>query len=287
MDTSSVIEVIRTPQEMAERAREIVERRLRIGLVPTMGYLHEGHLSLIRLLAGRCDLKAASIFVNPIQFAPGEDYTRYPRDEARDLELLRKEGIELIFAPDPVSMYPEDYQTFVEVEHLSKPLCGRHRPGHFRGVATIVLRLINLTRCSVMAFGLKDYQQTAVIRRMVKDLAATVELIFGETVREADGLAMSSRNVYLTPQQRRTAVCVPQSLNWAKRQVEQGIVDAEALKRGIAEIINRAGEVKVQYIEVVDPETLEVLLRITKAARILVAVYVGKTRLIDNIGVNV
>jgi len=272
---------------MTEHAANLQLRGIKLGLVPTMGYLHEGHLSLIRLLDGRCDLKAASIFVNPIQFGPGEDLKRYPRDEDRDVELLEKGGCELVFAPDSSEMYPSDYQTYVDIERMSQPLCGQFRPGHFRGVATVVLRLFNLTRCSVAAFGLKDYQQAMVLRKMVHDLHLPVELIFGETVRETDGLAMSSRNAYLTPEDRQLAQAIPRALKWVRIEAESGSDSIEELKRGMKRILTLKSSVKIQYIEFVHPETLEPCESVGERTQVLVAVFVGGTRLIDNVTVGV
>ncbi len=254
-----------------------------MGLVPTMGCLHEGHLSLLRLLDGRCDRKAASIFVNPIQFGEGEDLDKYPRDEAHDLELLAENGCNLVFIPDVQEMYPEDFQTYIEVEKLSKPLCGQFRPGHFRGVATVVNRLFNLTGCSVAAFGLKDYQQARVVERMVEDLNLPVELVFGETVRESDGLAMSSRNAYLSAEERELAVRIPTALEWARRQGENGVDDCGLIRDGMLTILNPLLKIKVQYLSAVDPMTLEPRSEVGGSVQILLAAFIGRTRLIDNI----
>ncbi|MBT3233021.1 MAG: pantoate--beta-alanine ligase [Calditrichaeota bacterium] len=275
--------IIRSLHEMISHAEELQKNGIRIGLVPTMGYLHEGHLSLVRLLDGHCDLKAASIFVNPIQFGPNEDLAKYPRNEVRDLELLEKEGCELVFAPSPEEMYPEDYQTYIEVELMSKTLCGRFRPDHFRGVATIVNRLFNLTRCSVAAFGLKDFQQAQVIKKMKRDLHLPVKLLFGETVREDDGLAMSSRNAYLDEEQRNLAGYIPKSLEWVSREANVAEQDSDCLRAGMEDILNTQPGIKIQYIEFVDPKTLDPVQIIDRKVQVLLAVYIGKTRLIDNI----
>lgn len=255
----------------------------RIGLVPTMGNLHEGHLSLVRLLDGRCDVKAASIFVNPIQFGQSEDYERYPHNEEHDLELLAEEGCSLVFMPEPEEMYPERYQTYIDVERLAKPLCGRFRPGHFRGVATVVMRLFTLTRCAVAAFGLKDYQQAMVLRRMNEDLHLNVELIFGDTVRESDGIAMSSRNAYLSLDERRLAGAIPRAFEWARSQAENQTVTVGYLRNGIERILAEKPGINIQYIEIVDPDSLQPLEETRDRALVALAVFIGSTRLIDNI----
>ncbi len=268
---------------MAEYAADLQRQGVTLGLVPTMGYLHEGHLSLVRLLEGRCDLKAASIFVNPIQFGQDEDLGRYPRDEERDLELLAEAGCGLVFCPDAADMYPSGFRTSVEVDTLSQPMCGRFRPGHFSGVATVVLKLFNLTRCSVAAFGLKDYQQAQILRRMVEDLNLPVELLFGETIREQDGLALSTRNAYLSPRERETAQAVPKALEWARRRASEDIRDCTELSRGISSILTSRPEVRVQYVELVDPESLEPRNQVGERVLVAVAAFVGTTRLIDNL----
>jgi len=276
------MEIIRDITAMQQFAASLPSEGRRLGLVPTMGSLHQGHLSLIRLLEGRCDLKAASIFVNPIQFGRGEDFERYPRNEARDFALLTEAGCELVFCPQPEDMYAQGFQTHIEVEGLSQPLCGAFRPGHFRGVATVVLKLFTITRCAVAAFGLKDYQQAMVIKQMVSDLNLSVDLVFGETLREPDGLAMSSRNAYLSQEERRIAVAVPRSLEWARRELDGGECNPESLKQGMGKILTSSGQVRVQYVEVADPDTLLPLERIAGRALLVLAVYVGKSRLIDN-----
>lgn len=279
----SEIRIIRSVEEMALFAEQLQNNGSRLGLVPTMGYLHAGHLSLVRLLEGHCDLKAASLFVNPIQFGPSEDLDIYPRDEDHDLELLAREGCELVFSPSPDEMYPVDYQTFIDVSFMSKVLCGKFRPGHFRGVATVVNRLFNLTKCSVAAFGMKDYQQAQVIKKMKRDLHLPVKLIFGETVREIDGVAMSSRNAYLDPRQRNLAGLIPKSLEWVRRETLCGGKDAARLRKGMENILCTKPGLDIQYIEFVDPDTLNPLQTIETKAQVLLAVYVGTTRLIDNI----
>jgi len=268
---------------MSAYASELQRQGIRLGLVPTMGCLHEGHLSLLRLLNGKCDQKAVSIFVNPIQFGKGEDLDKYPREEDRDLDLLSREGCNLAFIPHAEEMYPSGFQTYVEVEELSKPLCGQFRPDHFRGVSTVVNRLFNLTRCTVAAFGLKDYQQARVIERMVEDLNIPVELVFGEIIRESDGLAMSTRNAYLNADARETAKYIPKALEWARSQAEKGITDCSLILDGMLMILNPLPNVKVQYLSAVDPWTLQSRDEVGESIQILLAVFVGKVRLIDNI----
>jgi len=268
---------------MREVAEELNAKQQRLGLVPTMGFLHTGHLSLVKLLEGYCDVKAASIFVNPIQFGPKEDLTRYPRNEARDLELLAEAGCSVVFAPSAEEVYPEGFQTFVEVEELQKPLCGAFRPGHFRGVATVVLKLFNMTGCATAAFGLKDFQQAMVISQMVRDLNLPVELLFGEIVREADGLAMSSRNVYLSPDERACATGISRALFEAKRVCESGEKSVATLAKMIETRISSDPLRRIEYVDIVDSQALTQVDQIVKPARAAVAVYIGRTRLIDNI----
>jgi len=282
-EKNNTIQVVRKPDEMAEVAGKIVNNGGKIGLVPTMGFLHEGHLSLLKLLNGKCGVKIASIFVNPIQFGKNEDISAYPRNEKRDIEQLQAAGCQIVFAPDPEDIYPPDFQTYVDVERITQGLCGEYRPGHFRGVTTIVARLFNITRCSVAAFGLKDFQQAQVIHRMVKDLYLPVELIFGETVREADGLAMSSRNTRLSLAERQTALRLSRALEWARQRAENSAVEVSEIVAGVSHIISSSPNAVIQYIECVDAETLKSVETIFSRAQIVLAVYVGKTRLIDNI----
>lgn len=277
------LRVIRSVAEMVKYRRQLASAGKRLGLVPTMGYLHQGHTSLVKLLHGKCEVIAASIFVNPMQFGPKEDFTHYPRDMARDVQLLAEAGCELVFNPSAGDMYPNGFQTALEVAELSQPLCGRFRSGHFRGVATVVLKLFNVTGCSVAAFGLKDYQQSVVIKQMVCDLNLDVDLVFGQTVREADGLAMSSRNSYLSPEERQWARLIPQTLMWAREAVAAGQVNAGRLKTEVEARLSSDPGLKVQYVEVVYPETLIPVEVIAPSAVLAVAVFAGKTRLIDNV----
>lgn len=254
----------------------------RVGLVPTMGYLHEGHLSLVRRARDECEHVAVSIFVNPTQFGPQEDLSSYPRNLERDLSLLEPLGVDLVWVPSAEIMYPPGYQTWVEVEEITRPLEGAMRPGHFRGVATVVAKLFNAMQPHRAYFGQKDAQQAAVIRRMVRDLSYPIEIVVCPIVREADGLAMSSRNVYLNPEQRRAATVLYRSLVAAKEAYEQGERKAEKLRATIQEVLASEPLAKVQYVSCADPDTLEELETVTGKALLSMAVFVGQTRLIDN-----
>ncbi len=253
------------------------------GFVPTMGYLHEGHLSLVRRARAENDRVAVSIFVNPAQFGPHEDYDRYPRDLERDLRLLEPLGVDLVFAPSVEEMYPPGFQTWVIVEEVSRPLEGAARPGHFRGVATVVTKLFHIVQPDRAYFGQKDAQQVAVIRRMVQDLNIPVEIVVCPTVREPDGLAMSSRNTYLNPEERRAATVLFRALQAAKARYEAGERDAERLREAMREVIGAEPLARLDYVSVADPETMQELNRVEGRALLSLAVYIGRTRLIDNI----
>ena len=253
-----------------------------VGLVPTMGYLHEGHLSLVRRAREECDHVAVSIFVNPTQFGPREDLSRYPRDLDRDLSLLEPLGVDLVWMPTAESMYPDGYQTWVEVEAITHPLEGAMRPGHFRGVTTVVAKLFNAIQPHRAYFGQKDAQQAAVIRQMTRDLNFPIEVVICPIVREPDGLAMSSRNVYLDPQQRRAATVLYRSLSAARAAYENGEREAEKLRQVMKDVLAAEPLAEVQYISCADYNTLEELETVTGKALLSMAVFVGKTRLIDN-----
>lgn len=266
---------------MAEACRS-TQRPL--GLVPTMGYLHEGHLALVRRARSENATLAVSIFVNPAQFGPNEDFPTYPRDMDRDLALLKIESADLVFAPSVEEMYPQGMDTWVEVQGLSQRLEGKHRPGHFRGVATVVAKLLNIVRPDSVYFGQKDGQQTAVIKGMVKDLNMGVDVVVVPTVREADGLAMSSRNVYLSEEERRAAPVLYQALRSAERLWEGGQHDGEMLRSAVRRVLEKEPLVgKIDYVSVADLATSEELATITMPAMVSVAVWLGKTRLIDNV----
>ncbi|MCH7485241.1 MAG: pantoate--beta-alanine ligase [Chloroflexi bacterium] len=253
-----------------------------VGLVPTMGFLHEGHLSLVRDARAGCDTVAVSIFVNPAQFGPGEDLDRYPRDEERDLALLRDEGVDLVFMPPPEEVYPPGFGDWVEVRGpIADRLEGEHRPGHFRGVATVVARLFRIVRPDRAYFGEKDAQQLRVIRRLMRDLGLPVDVVGRPIVREPDGLAMSSRNAYLSPDDRARALSLSRSLAEAEQSVREGERDASYIREAARRTLDAAG-VGVDYVSVADENTLEELETIDRPALLLLAVRVGATRLIDN-----
>lgn len=273
--------VLDTVDAMAEACRS-AQRPL--GLVPTMGYLHQGHLALVRRARGENAALAVSIFVNPTQFGPGEDLPTYPRDMDRDLALLKKEGADLVFAPSVGEMYPQGMDTWVEAQGLSQRLEGEYRPGHFRGVATVVAKLLNIIRPDRAYFGQKDGQQTAVVKRLVKDLNMGVDVVVVPTVREADGLAMSSRNVHLSEEERRAASVLYHALRGAKRLWEGGQHDGEMLRGAVRRVLEKEPLVgKIDYVSVADLATLEELDTATIPAMVSVAAWLGKTRLIDNV----
>ena len=273
------MEIIEKPKDMQNFSEALRLSGKRIAFVPTMGYLHEGHLSLMREGRRRGDVLVVSIFVNPTQFGPGEDYDRYPRDFERDVKLMKDIPVDVVFHPSPQDMYPEGYQTFVEVTELTKYLCGRSRPGHFRGVTTVVAKLFNIVKPHVALFGYKDYQQLKVIERMVKDLNFDVEIVGMPIVREKDGLAMSSRNTYLSPEEREDALSIYRALKKAEEMFKEGVRDAEEIRKTVRSMLK--GE--IDYVSVCDPETLvEIEGEIKDKALLAVAVKIGKARLIDN-----
>jgi pantoate--beta-alanine ligase len=274
---------VRTIRKVEAVIRQVRNRGRTIGLVPTMGYLHEGHLSLVRLAHKHADYVVVSIFVNPAQFGPKEDLTRYPRDPARDRRFLKRAGADLLFRPTVQEMYPRGYRTFVDVADLSGVLCGLSRPGHFRGVATVVLKLFNIVRPDVAVFGRKDFQQTVVIKRMARDLNIGVQIVTGPTVREKSGLAMSSRNDYLTPRQRRDAAVLYQTLRQARVEIRKGATSDPKVLIGKMKkrIAGRGG--RVDYVAVVNPDELTPVVKARRGDLVALAVFFGKTRLIDNI----
>jgi pantoate--beta-alanine ligase len=253
-----------------------------VGFVPTMGALHAGHASLIRLARRECGFVVVSIFVNPTQFGPSEDFSRYPRTLPDDQAACEREAAELIFAPEPAAMYPPSFRTFVEVQELGDHLCGPSRPDHFRGVATVVLKLLNIVQADRAYFGQKDAQQVRIIRQMVRDLDVPTAVVVGPTVREPDGLALSSRNRYLGPAERRHATVLFEALSEVRRRVETGERDATALRRYMVERISATPGARLDYAEIVDADTLRPIERLTGPALAAVAVKFGTTRLIDN-----
>ena len=252
-----------------------------VGLVPTMGYLHEGHLSLVRLARRKCDILVVSIFVNPTQFGPREDFGRYPRDVKRDLKLLKKVKVDVVFNPSVREMYREGHQTYVEVVDWSKLMCGASRPIHFRGVTTVVLKLFNIVEPDIAVFGRKDFQQAAIIKKMVKDLDLRVKVVTGKIVREKDGLAMSSRNKYLSKDQRKNAVVLYRCLKWLKQAYVKGLRDPELAVNKMAGMIKEK-KGRLDYIALVDKNTLQPVEKLRKGTLVALAVFFGKTRLIDN-----
>jgi pantoate--beta-alanine ligase len=272
-----------TIDEMRNACRAFRRAGRRLGLVPTMGALHEGHLSLVRAARASCDAVAVSIFVNPTQFGPSEDFARYPRSCEHDRELLERAGVDVLFAPSVEEMYPAGAVTWVTVEGLSSKLDGRSRPGHFRGVTTVVAKLLHIVEPDAAFFGQKDAAQVAIIRRMVQDLDLPVEIVVCPIVREPDGLAMSSRNVYLDREQRKRALVLHRSLLRVKQLADSGERDAARLvAAGLAEVAAE-GSVRPDYFEIVNPDTLDPVVDVTGGALVAVAAYVGTTRLIDNI----
>lgn len=274
-----IIESIAEMQQAAEGWRCDGKR---IGLVPTMGYLHEGHLELMRSLRPQCDVLVISIFVNPAQFAPNEDFERYPRDLERDIRLASAVGVDIGFMPQVAEVYPEGYQTYVTVTEVAAPLCGRSRPIFFRGVATVVAKLFHMVKPHVAVFGEKDFQQLVTVRRMVQDLNMEIEIIGHPTVREADGLAMSSRNAYLTPEQRQKAVRLNQSLRRAQALVQGGEQAGEVILNKVREVLDEDNDVRIDYAELCDPATLQPVTRVEGPTLLALAVHVGVARLIDN-----
>lgn len=268
-------------QEIARQARGTGKK---IAFVPTMGALHDGHLSLVRRARELGDLVVVSIFVNPRQFGPAEDFSRYPRDLARDSDLCIQEGVDQLFVPEAEEMYPAGYRTFVEVEGLSSVLEGVSRPAHFRGVTTVVLKLLNIVKPHFAFFGQKDAQQSVVVRRMVKDLNLDVEIVVAPTVRHEDGLALSSRNVYLGPAERAAATVLSRALSKARGMVErEGVRDARAIEQALRGVLEQEPRARVDYVAVVDANTLERIDQVTGETLIPLAVHVGGTRLIDNV----
>lgn len=275
--------ICKTVDEMRAAARESRRHERRLGFVPTMGALHEGHLSLVRAARAKCDVVAVSIFVNPLQFGPSEDLAKYPRTFERDRELLEKEGVDILFAPAPEEMYPAGAVTYVTVEGLSEKLCGRSRPGHFRGVTTVVAKLFHIVEPDLAFFGQKDVAQATIIRRMVRDLNLPVEIVVCPIVREPDGLAMSSRNAYLSPQKRKAALVLHRALTEVKSRFDQGERNAFTLTEAGKRVLAHEPGVRLDYFEIVDPTTLDPVQELTRSALVAVAAYVGNTRLIDNI----
>jgi pantoate--beta-alanine ligase len=272
--------IVSTLEELRS-ARPLLDGKL--GLVPTMGYLHEGHLSLVRRSREECRYTAVSIFVNPTQFGPNEDLSKYPRDLERDLRLLDSEEVDLVWTPGPEDMYPSGFQTWVEVQEVTLPLEGAQRPGHFRGVTTVVSKLFNAVQPSKAYFGQKDAQQAAVIRQMTRDLNFPIEIVVCPIVREPDGLALSSRNVYLDPQQRKAATVLYRALNAARSSYDKGERTGDKLRQIMQDTLASEPLARMQYVSCADYTTLKELGQVTDKTLLSMAVFMGKTRLIDNI----
>lgn len=274
--------IIRDIQEMKECSLELRFRRETIGFVPTMGYLHRGHLELVRRALAENNATVVSIFVNPAQFGPSEDFDTYPRDEDRDLQLLKELGVDCVFIPSERVIYPEGYSTYVHVERLTDYLCGAKRPGHFKGVATVVTKLFNIVSPDRAYFGQKDAQQFRVLRRMVLDLNMNVEMVEIPTVREEDGLAMSSRNRYLSNSERREALLIREALDKGLEMIMEGTHSVSGIRDELGKILRKGKHVFVDYIEIVDEKNLSPVERLDNDVILAIAVFVGKTRLIDN-----
>jgi pantoate--beta-alanine ligase len=281
------MKVVDSVAGMKALARQWKKSGKRIGFVPTMGYLHEGHLNLVRESKKAADVTVVSIFVNPTQFGPREDFKKYPRDLEKDSAYLAQAGVDCLFHPDVAEIYPPGYRTYVEVHGLQDRLCGRSRPGHFRGVATVVLKLFNIVGPDLAFFGAKDAQQVLIIEKMASDLDLDVEIVTCPIIREADGLALSSRNAYLGPGERRAALVLSASLRKAERAIGAGERDAAGIIAGIRALVEAEPLARIDYIEAVDPSTLEPVAELHGDVLIALAVFVGSTRLIDNIRVQV
>jgi len=277
------MDVAKTIAEIRRCVRQARAAGKTVGLVPTMGALHVGHVSLIEAAAARCDFVVVSIFVNPTQFGPAEDFEKYPRPFEKDLAICAEHGVGAVFAPSPTEMYPQENLTWVGVEKLTESLCGRSRPGHFRGVTTVCTKLFNIVGCDVAFFGQKDAQQAVVIQRMVADLNMPLEIAVCPTVREDDGLAVSSRNKYLSAEQRRDATQIFQSLRRCREMIEAGEEDAAAIRAEMCEILGRVAAMEIEYVSIADAGTLEEIERIGGRVLVAVAVRLGPARLIDNI----
>lgn len=276
------MDICYTIKDVRERVNAWKREGLTVGFVPTMGYLHEGHKSLMQAARANNDKVVVSVFVNPMQFGPNEDLESYPRDFEKDCALCESVGVDLIFHPEPEEMYADGFCSYVDMNGLTTELCGKSRPIHFRGVQTVVLKLFNIVKPDRAYFGQKDAQQLAVIKRMVKDLNVDTEIVGCPIVREADGLAKSSRNTYLNPDERKAALILSRSLKLGRELIENGETDAKAVIKAITDSINTEPLAKIDYVDVVDFDTITPVDRIGKSVLVAIAVYIGKTRLIDN-----
>lgn len=272
----------KTVEEVRSFVTSVRSEGKTVGLVPTMGYLHPGHLSLVHEAKRRCDVVVVSIFVNPTQFGAGEDYQTYPRDLQRDAGLVADAGVDAIFAPEAAEMYPPGFSTSVDVAGVSEPLCGASRPGHFRGVATVITKLFNIVRPDMAFFGQKDFQQVLLIKRLVEDLNMDIQIVDVPIVREADGLAMSSRNVYLSEEDRKAALVLSRSLSLARQLAAEGERDVARLKKRVVREIQSEPRAEIDYVEILSVPHLKQLDLLADKALLALAVRFGKTRLIDN-----
>jgi len=277
------MEIAKTIESVRALVKDARSHGKKIGLVPTMGALHIGHISLIEAAVKKCDFVVLSIFVNPTQFGSGEDFGKYPRPIDADLEICKKYGVDVVFLPDVQEMYPTENLTWVNVEKITGLLCGRSRPTHFRGVTTVCAKLFDIVAPDFAFFGRKDAQQAIVVKRMVTDLNMPLEIIVCPTIRELDGLAISSRNQYLNPQQRKDATCIYKSLRKCREMIDAGVSDTQKIITAMREILTQASSVDIEYIAIVDPETLQNIDRIAGRVLAAVAVKIGSARLIDNI----
>ena len=276
------MQIIRTVREMQRWSEDQRLERKTVAFVPTMGFLHEGHLSLVREAKNRGDVVVVSIFVNPMQFNQTSDFDKYPRDEDQDERALEALGTDVLFMPPPAEIYPDGYQSAVEVEKVSQPLCGAFRPGHFRGVTTVVAKLFNMVKPHCALFGEKDFQQCVVIKRMVRDLNFDIDIVTLPAVREDDGLAMSSRNARLSATERETSLCVSRALTAAQELVSGGQASPVVILQAVQQILTQNAEVRVEYASLCQPETLEEVEQISGPTLLAIAVWVGDVRLIDN-----
>ena len=277
------MKIIRIPEDMQQFSREVRRSGKRLGFVPTMGALHAGHLSLVKMARERSDCVVVSIFVNPLQFGPTEDFSKYPRTFERDCQLLEAEGVDTVFAPTVEMMYPLGATTTVEVAEISDRLDGVSRPGHFKGVTTVVSKLFNIVGPDFAFFGQKDAAQVAILRRMVRDLNVDLQIVVGPIVREADGLAMSSRNAYLSPEERKQALVLQRALARVQFLVGRGESDVKSLIDAGKQVVAEEPAAKLDYLEIIDPDTLEPVSSLSSGALVAVAAWIGATRLIDNV----
>ena len=275
------MKIVKTKEEVRAAVKEWKAEGLTVGFVPTMGYLHEGHASLMKL-AGENDRVVVSIFVNPMQFGPNEDLASYPRDMERDSRICEEQGVDLIFNPEPEEMYPQEFSSFVDMTGPTEELCGSSRPGHFRGVCTVVNKLFNIVKPDKAYFGQKDAQQFAVIRRMVRDLDMDLEVVAAPIIREEDGLAKSSRNKYLNKEEREAALILSRSLQLGRDMLEAGETDVAAIVKAIEDKIKTEPLAKIDYVKIVDASSIKPVETVKEQVLVAMAVYIGKTRLIDN-----